>query len=138
MKKHLIIHGDEVSGKSIFINNLLKPRAQSVEKISGRNIDTLKGEFLWRLGDHRPEYLWFKDLNINIHPEQFLPFTDTIKVNAQMQEVFYLKPMLILEYSQALDVLPTESCFTRRFDVFNTNVCSYRELIDYLKAFTNA
>jgi hypothetical protein len=138
MKKHLIIHGNEVSGKSVFINTLLQPRIKHVEKINGKGLKLSEDNFLWTLGDFRPKFLWFEDLNLNTHPEEFLPFTENIKVNAQMQEVFYISPTLIIEYSGEFKNLPKESWFTRRFAVFNTNTCTYKDLIDYLKIFNDA
>lgn len=135
MKKHLIIHGDAESGKSIFIQNLLRGRSDNFFKVDGRNPNFLHDGFLWRLGEQRPEILWLHDVNMRVHPEEFLPFTESIKVNAQAQEIFYVKPMLIVEYTEEYKELPTQSSIRNRFDMFNMNEIKYKGLINYLKGF---
>lgn len=136
MQKHLIIHGDCESGKSLFIKNLLSPnKIDKTEIVRCRSPKSLKDNFLWTVGDLRPEIIWFKDVNMSIHPEEFYPFTHEFKVNAQNQPLFSIEPLLIIEYMADLQKTPKVSSFTRRFDVINTNKDSYKDIMLYLKSF---
>lgn len=131
MKKHLLIHGDSMSGKSLFIKAFLsKHYPENYGLISARNPKAIqKPNF-----DFSKEYgaIWFLDVNMKITPYNFIPFTLGIKSNLKSDNPLSFKPYLIIEYSEELKALPEDQSFTGRFHIINTNTVKYAELIDFL------
>ncbi|MBG0515338.1 hypothetical protein I4P13_16350 [Elizabethkingia meningoseptica] len=126
MKKHLLIHGDPLSGKTFIVKGLLE--AMTFRRVDCRRSDILSENFLWTYGQVEQDVLYFDDVNTHIDPRDFIPYTESIKVDRQGYETFYIKPALIIEYSNEIEI-PEEHSFIRRFHVINTNTITYKELI---------
>lgn len=129
MKKHLLIHGDPRSGKSLLIKNLLN--SITVFKINCKDPFILSTNFFWSYGSEEKQVLHFEDINKSTDPREFIFYTGFIPVDTQGHEVFAINPRLIIEYSNEIEI-PKEHSFIRRFHVVNTNTISYREIISLI------
>ncbi|WP_123879872.1 hypothetical protein [Chryseobacterium carnipullorum] len=133
MKKHLIIHGDTLSGKSLFIDILFSGN-ENIWRVNCRSITVMEDQFLFDFpGEFVPEIIHFTDVNINIPLDFFYNYLGQIVVNRRFRELFVMDtPILVIEYSEEFKNIPEDGSFVRRFDVINTNTIPYKELIQYL------
>lgn len=120
MKKHLIIHGDSQSGKTLFVKALLKKYFSKKKTWDCRNLSFIDDEINRKYFELN-QAVFFMDVNVNISVEYFYQYA-TIPNGSK----------IIVEYSEELKNLPDEATFTRRFDVINTNTISYKDLINFL------
>ena len=74
MKKHLIVHGDRLSGKSLFIDNFIYKSSAIIGQICEPS-DIFENIFLFDFGDKIPDLIIFNDVNIKVPPEAFLEFS---------------------------------------------------------------
>lgn len=130
--KHLIIHGDPSSGKSLFIKNLLI--ADNYYAIDGRNTKVFEDTFYWQMTskDKNVQVLWFQDVNRQVSTDLLISLTETIKINPRAETPFYIKPILVIEFEEEIENLSKDKSLTYRFDIINTNTISYKDLIAYL------
>ncbi|MEI7487652.1 MAG: hypothetical protein WCJ72_09630 [Chryseobacterium sp.] len=133
MKKHLIIHGNTLSGKSLFLDILFKGN-ENIWRVSCRSTTVMEDQFLFDFPENFvPDIIHFTDVNINIPLDFFYNYLGQIVVNRRFrQEFVFDTKILIIEYSEELKNIPEDGSFVRRFDVINTNTISYKELIQYL------
>lgn len=139
-KKHLIIHGDPMSGKSLLIRLLLKNTLYSTVDLFDRF--EFPETFDWRLGENskHDDYLLFNDLSLSFEPNCFTMFCsgNPIKINSLGLEPFFIAPRIILEYKEELSERHLfGGSIRRRFHIINTNTISYKEIIQFIKEWNN-
>jgi len=139
-KKHLIIHGDPMSGKSLLIRLLLKNTFYSTVDLFDRF--EFPNTFDWRLGksSQHDDYLLFNDLSSSFAPNCFTTFCSgsPIKINSFGVKPFFIAPIIILEYKEELsEAFLFGGSVRRRFNVINTNTISYKEIIQFIKEWNN-
>ena len=137
MKKHLIVHGDVLTGKSLFIKNLLSYRKYF--QIDCRKPKVFTDTFYWQMShkDKDTEVIWFQDIDKKADMDLFISLTGMIRINPRYEEIFYIKPTLVLEFSQEIKNFPVGTSLTRRFDIINTNTITYKELINFMMSWNN-
>ncbi len=133
MNKHLLIHGNVLSGKSFFLNALLDGY-KNIWRVDCRSTTIMDDPFLFDFpGDDIPGIVYFADVNTKIPIDFFYSYLGQIVVNRRFRDVFVFDPKtIIIEYSKELKNVPAEGSFRRRFDIINTNTVSYNNLINYL------
>lgn len=130
--KHLVIHGDPCSGKSLFIKNLLI--ADNYYAIDGRKTKVFEDSIHWQMTskDKNIQVLWFHDVNRQVSTDLLISLTERIKINPKAETPFYIKPILVIEFEEEIENLSKDKSLTYRFDIINTNTISYKDLIAYL------
>lgn len=125
MKKHLIIHGDGMSGKTLFITSFLnKHFKDSYGRIDGKDLINNKNSFEEYYLARTHKALYFMDVPMSVGLDYFISLTgETVRT---------INSILIIELSEELRHIPTGLSFTSRFDVINTNTISYKDLMSYL------
>lgn len=119
MSKHLIIHGDGMSGKTLFIKSFLNKHFKKHKTLDCRTLkmtDDIDVKYF-----ELNEAVFFMGVNMRISPEYFYRYA-TILRGAK----------IIVEYSEEIKNLSDAATFTRRFDVINTNTISYKDLTTFL------
>lgn len=131
MKKHLIIHGDPCSGKTLFIKNLLRHRKHF--RIDARNKSVFESTFYWNMSSHYKDvkFLWFEDIKNDENIDLFISLTEIIKINPKNEIPFYIKPNVVLEFANQIERFPAS--IKHRFEIINTNTISYAKLIEFIK-----
>ena len=133
--KHLIIHGDSQSGKSLFIRTLISQLHSY--NINGENPKNVFNTFQWGMNEvecKRTQILYFQDVHENIDVKEFFNYCDRIIIETATKEATIISPILILEYSKVSENLENNygASFTRRFNVINTNTATYKEMMQFL------
>lgn len=130
--KHLIIHGDLLSGKSLLIKTLLSNK--KYYEIDCRKPKVFADTFYWQMShkDKDTEVIWFQDIDKKADMDLFISLTGMIRINPQYETPFYINPRLVLEFSEEIKNFPENASFTISFHIINTNTISYKDFIQFL------
>ncbi|MDV4025272.1 hypothetical protein CMT52_13115 [Elizabethkingia anophelis] len=129
MKRHILIHGDHVYLRLLFVHNLLKNK--KFERINGKDPNTLDGSFRMKVQAERKEILCFQNVNVSIDPRDFIALTGICYEHKTDNNLELATPTLIIEYSGKISV-PEGQTFLRRFYTINVDTLRDSEVIDFL------